>query len=287
MIAVVLLLLLQDIDSVREHLQSESYAVTWKSANEFDPHAELEIGSGTGHGLNLRWFRFRPTTDGIEILSISLEESREQYHLKWPPDRVPVKIQKAEMKLADYSAMLRQIAMVDAAELKPRKTKQDFSSSGSFWVHARLAVAEKTLVDLEFAGYQGSANELKSAKPKAMTTIALQAIKQIQFKDYVLTKEDRVWISAKFGRDWKAFLKEEFHWWVRERSIMLVGVVGDVSALPVLKEILGRDPKDRSVYYAINAITRLTSKDMREKPVEEMDVEKTRQRVLDLLNENP
>ena len=33
--------------------------------------------------------------------------------------------------------------------------------------------------------------------------------------------------------------------------------------------------------YAINAITRLTKQDVRERPVEEMNVEKTRQRVLD------
>ena len=39
----------------------------------------------------------------------------------------------------------------------------------------------------------------------------------------------------------------------------------------------------RCVYYAINAVTRLTKQDVRDKLVEEMDVEKTRQRVLEML----
>ena len=47
-----------------------------------------------------------------------------------------------------------------------------------------------------------------------------------------------------------------------------------------------RDVSDgRCIYYAINAVTRLTKTDVREKPVEEMDIEKTRFKVLELLKE--
>ena len=45
------------------------------------------------------------------------------------------------------------------------------------------------------------------------------------------------------------------------------------------------DPKKRPAYYAINAITRILKKDVREKPVEEMDIEKTRKKVLELLKD--
>ena len=100
-----------------------------------------------------------------------------------------------------------------------------------------------------------------------------------------LTEEERGWASAKFARDWKTFKDSKSHWWVRERYIETVGVVGDATALPTLKEILEGDPKDHSVYHAINAVTRLVKKDVRDKPVEEMDVEKTRKKVLDLLRE--
>lgn len=279
----VFLVLLQDVDGVSKHLQSTNYTVTWNAAAKIDPNAELEIGTGSGHGFHLRWLRFRPTTDRVEILAIDLDEPREPYESKWPPDRVPASIKMAEMKPAEYAALLEQLAAVDAAELKPKKRKQDFASSSDFWAHARLAVGEKKLIDLEFAGYDRSSSEMEAAKPKAMRNIALLAIKTLKFKDHVLTKEDRAWASAKFTRDWKQFLEEEFHWWVRERSIRLIGVVGDDSALPALKEAMSRDPKDRCVYYAINAITRLTNKDLREGPVEQMDVEKTRERLFDFL----
>jgi hypothetical protein len=81
---------------------------------------------------------------------------------------------------------------------------------------------------------------------------------------------------------------------VRERYIETVGVVGDKAALPVLRDILATDPPKgkrrdasdgRCVYLAINAVTRLTKTDVRDKPVEEMDIEKTRRKVLDLLTE--
>jgi NADPH-dependent ferric siderophore reductase len=91
------------------------------------------------------------------------------------------------------------------------------------------------------------------------------------------------------------------HWWVRERYTMVIGVIGDETALTALREILTRAPaerhkydspeidmsdsQDRFVYLAINAITRLTKKDVRPKPVEEMDVEATRRKVLELLAE--
>ena len=99
---------------------------------------------------------------------------------------------------------------------------------------------------------------------------------------------------SKFARDRKDFEGLEFHWWVQERYIETIGVVGDKSAFPVLREILATDPPKekprdasdgRCVYLAINAVTRLTKKDVRDKPVADMDIEKTRQKVLDLIKE--
>ena len=81
---------------------------------------------------------------------------------------------------------------------------------------------------------------------------------------------------------------------MRERYIETIGVVGDKAALSVLREILATDPPkgnrrdasdERCVYLAINAVTRLTKTDVRHKPVEEMDIEKTRQKVLNLIKD--
>ena len=43
------------------------------------------------------------------------------------------------------------------------------------------------------------------------------------------------------------------------------------------------DAKDRQCYHSINAIVKLVKKDVREKPVEEMDVQMTREKVLELI----
>jgi hypothetical protein len=189
------------------------------------------------------------------------------------------------MKPDAYAALLRDLAVVDAAELKPIERNFLSRSSYDFWVYARLTAKKKTLIDLDWAGYHGSSTEVEYAKPRAAVNLTREAIKGLDFKEHTLTEVERGWASAKFARDWKRFKDSKFHWWVRERYIMTIGVIGDPTALPTLREILGGDPKDRCVYHAINAVTRLTKKDVRDNPVEEMDVEKTRRKVLDLLRD--
>jgi hypothetical protein len=42
---------------------------------------------------------------------------------------------------------------------------------------------------------------------------------------------------------------------------------------------------DRCIYLAINAVTRLTGIDVRDRPVEEMDIENTRKKILELIDD--
>lgn len=123
------------------------------------------------------------------------------------------------------------------------------------------------------------------AKPNAMMTLAREATKELSFQKHELTETDREWFSRKFIREWKTIKEESSFWWVRERAIVTAGVAGDKSVLPTLREILESDVKDRSIYYTINAVTRLTKKDVRDKPIEEMDIKKTREVVLKLLRD--
>src|SRR5262249_43341514 len=136
--------------------------------------------------------------------------------------------------------------------------------------------------------------KLESAKPYAATELARLSVHWLDFQDHTLTDEERAWASAKFARDWKRFGNEEFHSWVWERYVQMIGVIGDKSALTTLREILAQDPPkgprrgpsdERCLYYAINAVTRLIKNDVRDKPVEEIDIEKTRRKVLDMLRE--
>src|SRR5262249_31196817 len=108
-----------DSDRAREQLKSDNYTVTWGTPRTFGADAELEIGSGSGHGFTLGWTRFRPGEGGVDVLSIQLDEGRQPYSSTWPPDRAPVTVKRARMKPAAYAALLRDLAVVDAAKLQP------------------------------------------------------------------------------------------------------------------------------------------------------------------------
>lgn len=279
-------------DRVKSLFQSNNYTVTWGKAPAFEPTAELEIGDGNGHGGTLGWVRFRPDKDGVDVICIQFDAGWHPYESKWPPDRTPVAVKRALLKPEAYAALLRDLAVVDSAKLMPAERNRSASSSNDFWVYARLTTDKKTQIDLNGAGYESSGTEQEFAKPRAAVSLAREAIKGLDFKDHTLTHVERAWASGKFTRDWKKFIGLDLHWWVRERYIQMVGVVGDETALPVLREILATDPPKgkaressdgRCVYHAINAVTRLTKKDVRNKPVEEMDIEKTRMKVLELI----
>ncbi len=274
-----------DADRLQEHFRSDNYTVTWGTAAAYESNAKLEIGDGNGHGGTLAWMRFQPGQDWVEVLSIQFVRGWGPYRSKWPPDRAPVTVRQARMKHEAYAGLLRDLAVVDAAELKRIKRNSTTLSSNDFWVHARLRADEKTLIDLDWAGYECGLDEVDYAKPRAAVRLAREAVKGLDFKDHTLTEEQRAWASAKFARDWQEFKDRDFYWWVRERYIITIGVVGDATVLPTLRGILGGDAKGRCVYHAINAVTRLTKKDVRDKPVEEMDVESTRRRVLNLLRD--
>ena len=278
---------------VKKQLQSDSYTVTWEAAPAFDAEAVLEIGDGNGHGGTLGWVRIKPGKRGVEVLSIQFDKGWHPYKTKWPPDHAPVAVKSASMRPDRYALLLADLAVVDSAKLQPVE-RSGFISSGSsndFWVYARLTTDKETLLDLNWAGYEGSRGELEFAKPRAAVRLAREAVRGLDFKDHSLTDGERSWASAKFARDWNG---SGLDWWVRERYIQTIGVVGDEAVLPILGEVLATEPlkgkprnssDGRLVYYAINAVTALTKNDVRDKPVEEMDIEKVRLKVLDLIKD--
>lgn len=269
-----------DISRVQGQLKSENYSVSWEKPRAILPTATLEIGDGSGHGFSLGWVRFRPGRDGVDVLTVKLNGNRQPYKSKWPPDLAPVVVAKAGMKKEAYATLLADLAIVDAAKLKAIERDSIKTSSSDFWVNARLATDKETLLDLNWAGYRNSRDEMEFAKPQAAVSIAREAIKDLSFQEQLLEKEDRAWASSKFSRDWKKMKDLDFHWWVRERYIITIGVIGDSTALPTLREILEGDAKDRTAYYAINAITRLTKNDLRGNSVEEMNIEHVKGKIL-------
>lgn len=264
--------------------ETDTFGVEWGPAVAVDASAELEVGSGYGHGGDLTLYRFRPAGEAVEVLAISLDEGREQYHSTWPPDVVPVTVSRAVMDAGAYRALLDRLAAVAGATIRAKPTNSYASSSGNFWAFVLHPSSAEPTIRAEYVGYPSTRREPELVRPRAMATLVWRAVQALRFEEAPLDQDERAWASARLVRDIRRLQGEDFAWWVVERSIRLVGVVGDASALPELRRLLDGDPRGRRVYNAINAITRLVGVDVRPSPVEEMDVEATRQRVRDLLD---
>jgi hypothetical protein len=281
--------LAQDPSSIRDRFKSENYTVAWGVAPCYSKESSLEIGSGSGHGGQLEWLRFRTVDGKVEILSIGLDEGWNPYNSKWGPDSVPVVVKRGSTTAIAYASLLKDIATVSSARITPVQRNRVTMTSSSFWVAARLYANGRTLLDLDWAGYAGSLREPEYVKPEITVALAREAVSKIKLEESSLTPAERRWVSDKFIADWKRLSDRDFYWWVAERLIMIVGVAGGETALPTLIEIMRSNvnggPSDRRIYYAINAITRITSKDVRPRPVEDMDLESTRRSVLESLKD--
>src|SRR5262245_40303534 len=143
-----------DLGRPKNHLESEyfrkHFTVTWEAPAALPADAELEIGDGSGHGGTLGWFRFRPGKDWVGVLLIQFDEGWQPYKSQWPPDRAPVTVKSAHMKPDAYAALLRDLAAVNAAKLKPVELDAFGSSTTDLWASARLNAGGKALVDLNW-----------------------------------------------------------------------------------------------------------------------------------------
>ena len=277
-------------DRILSHFTSDNYTVTWATAATWEPNADLEIGEGWGHGGALCWMRFHPRQGEVEILSVELGKGWQAYESKRPLDNGSVAVKHAQMKCDAYAALLRDLAVVGSAELKPIPIKAGKGerirlSTLDFWVFARLTASGKTLFDLDWAGYEGDLHEAEYARPQAAVGLVREAVEGLDFTDHALTEEERAWASLKFARDWNKTQNWLSYWWVRERYLVMIGVVGDRAALSTLRGILEGSTYERCLRYAINAVTRLTKKDVRDITAGRMNMENTRRKVLDLLGE--
>lgn len=286
-------------DRLKHELKSKEYVAVIPAAAKLPVDSTLEIGSGSGHGFTMEWLRFVPTKDMVNVLRVQYDEGFKQYRTKWPPDITPVFIQKASMTTSQYADLIKDIAMVSAVKLRP--IEKDFLngsitstwSSDSFLASAKVFSQQKMVVDLNFAGYRSSSEEINYAKPETAMKLATEAVARLPFKADKLNDEDRAWASAKFIRDWKQMKASDDYWWVKERYLVTIGVAGNSAVIPCVREILlsqpilnARGSNDRIVYYAINALTRLSKKDVRTHPVEQMDIRKNRDLVIQSLAAN-
>ncbi|MGL6096853.1 MAG: hypothetical protein ACRC7O_13785 [Fimbriiglobus sp.] len=270
---------------LEKFFDTKNVRVVWKAAPAVDAGATLVVGDGNAHGGWLQWYRFQPANDRVDVLFVDLDEGWHPFRSKFPPDRAPVTVKSARMTSQAYATLIADISAVAAAIVEKRNPEATGFSSNNFWVSARLAQGDKVLVGLDWAGYDSPREAELIAKPNAAVTLARDATAKLKFRPHELTAEERTWASAKFVADRKTYINSKSHWWVLDYSIVTVGVVGDATALPALRDIIQANKLEYDVYAAINAVTRITKKDVRGKPVEEMDLDTVRPKVLELLRD--
>lgn len=280
----------QSVGSLKAKFKSKDYSVSWGKAPFYPTDSMLEIGDGSGHGGSLRWTRFVPNKQSVDVIVVSLDEEWHVQKTRWPFDDISVEVRTGKLSRVAFRSLLNKVALAASAKLKPIFRDSIWGSSGDFWVSTRIFSTKGLAIDYDWAGYSGSMDAYKYAKPSVMVDLAKAAIKDVKFADHVLTTNERTWSSQRFINDWKRYVRQPFYWWVGERYIMLIGFIGDKTAIPALVSIMDLysrpdrpDPEKRNSYYAVNALTRIIGEDVRDKPVEQMDLDTSRMNMNKLL----
>lgn len=263
--------------------ESEAYDVRWGEPQVWTGPVELNVGNGSGHGGLLRWIRLRPGPDSVEVLTIEYQGSRKPYDTPWPPDEAPVTVAVTSLGLREYSTLLRVLGCLAAATVERTPARTFFSSSADFYAYVRASTEDRALFEDEYAGYLGTLNASTYARVKAAGELITEVLKLAT--PLPPEKLDRAWVTGRFLRDWARIAPhKDFYWWVKERLLIVVGALGDASALPVLRDVIrDGDVKARTTYHAINAATRLLGTDVRGSDVQRMDVDAVRKKLLPLL----
>lgn len=283
----------QSVSSIKNKFHSKDYSVSWVSKASYSIESSIEIGFGSGHGGNLQWYRFLPSKKNVAVILYNLSEGWETQKTKWPSDSFKVSVSEANMSRVAYRKLLDQIAVVSSARLKPKQTNSFWGTSGDFWVALKLLRGGNELVDYDWAGYSGSLDSYLYVKPQASVEMAKRAVAPLRFAPHLLTSDDRHWASNRFITGWKLYVNRKFYWWVCERYTELIGHVGDPTVIPTLTAIMDQyaaGPEEylqRNSYYAINAISRLSGTDVRDKPVEDMNLRKSIDNIHKILKDSP
>lgn len=281
-------------DCATSLLGGESYSVAWGERAECDPlKTELDIGYGSSWPQSLLWLRFWPTNTGARILSISFKSKELSYDSTWPPDAAFVAVESALLNSETYTHLLRCVSAIDSARLTSNVKGFEKFSSNSLWVAARAIEGNGALINMNWAGRISNRAEIDYAKPLAAVNFVQKRMPEAALQAHVITDSDREWASQKFLRDWEWLNEKSQYWWLRELYIETIGMVGNASVVPSLLQIVSAgcdhpspqvDEKSRCVYLAINAITRLTGVEVRDMPVEEMNITVARKKVLNIFN---
>ena len=226
-------------------LEGDRFKIDWGETAETDPATILDVAFGERDSGPTTWLRFVPAKESVDVLRLEL-------------DAGALKVTRASLAPAAYHDVVSVIAAIGEGQLHDESGRDRHMGGKPLWRRVSTEKEGAVGVDLEYGGLQGPPFAGNLARPRGAVVMALDAIKPLAFKESTLEAPDRAAISARFNRAWKWIESAQFFGWIRERSLQLVGLAGDASALPLLRSIVScADAKSPELAAAVAAAARL------------------------------
>ena len=273
-------------EGVEGFLDYYQFNIEWGQPKTLSAAGRLELISASTYGPNISVTRFQPRENEVEVFKVSVSLKDISHQSKWPDDIAPVEAKRGLMKPNDYKKLLHDIARIESAKLTLKD--KPFGSPGYYeeWIQVEFFTERKPSISMFWFGDGNFDGTGRRTKTLGANLVCGRAIENVEFSDAELTDNDRAWASKMFTRQWRrvdmwSSREEKFE----EALIVLIGAIGDNEALSKLGRVIRHYDEPKLVYHAINAVTRITGKDLRTKPVEEMDLEANKEQILDLIKQ--
>ncbi len=243
--------------------------------------AVLEWERGSGHGGSLEFYRAEWHAEELHVTRLALEPDRRRYATPYPLDEPEATLVTTKLPAPDALEALelvrRAIGLrLKERELDPLKGRRYSSSSADFHSRLTVSVGNVTLFDESYTGYPSNRSQPEYLSLRVAERVLWELLRDSEWKPATDSETARKRLLTRISD----FAKDG--WWVKDRLLQILGVVGDERFLPFLQARIEDElPTNsigatRTLYYALNAYARLSKLDLRPDKPETMDVREVR-----------
>ncbi|MHC4847944.1 MAG: hypothetical protein ACYTEG_05750 [Planctomycetota bacterium] len=249
----------------------EGYQVVLGPAPDAEPTlVSLQWESGSGHGFTLTRYRARWSDAGLQVRKM-------RYFRNVRTDKKQGVITESTLiPRRRAEVVLRVVLAATALELEKLEGLHTMSGSTADF-HAMLRIdSDRRIFSKQFTGYRGSSKAPRYVALRVCNSLLNEALATCKWRAEAPTEGDLADLAQRMST-----LAAE-SWWVRERLILMAGMIGDKRCLPALEAQIRRalGLTSRAHRYAINAYARISGVDFRPKDFESEPVRPTRAKYL-------
>ncbi|MHC4938992.1 MAG: hypothetical protein ACYTHK_08490 [Planctomycetota bacterium] len=231
----------------------------------------LEWENGSGHGFTYRRYRAHWSDDGLRV-------RRMRYFRNVRTDKKQgTVLESTVIPRRRAEVVLRTVLAATGLELRKLQGLHGASGSSSdFHVLLRIE-SDRTVYSKRFTGYHGSTKAPRYVALRVCNSLLREALRDCEWKVEKPSDADLADLAKRLQT-----LRAEY-WWVRERLILMAGMVGDKRCLPALEAQI-RQPVGivaRAHRYAIDGYAKISGVDLRPKEWATANVRTTRAKYIE------